>query len=414
MLKELDIPIYPQYVEGANIHDDGKKLRQYTGTIPNISLFSLLDMHLLLGKIDRLVKKIDIEGVILCPKAREYDGISLFEFGRRHCYTTQAQNLVSAAARMILGYESDEVSLLYFLYYCASAGGTRPLLDSDGGGQDSRMVGGTTRLLSELRSRIEECSNRIIRDTRVVNVCYDGDGCSSHTAATDSCLVKVTCENGAVFTASRVIMCCPPSALARIQFDPTPPPWKLSLWTRSHMGNFIKVVVMYKSCFWRSAGLSGSCVCEQTDIDRPISGVFDYCDDSGDNAALCCFVCGAAGICFAGLSPEAQKSAILGHLVHLLGPNAADEHVIDFYVMDWRHDPDGVGFGGGGCPVDVSGMGFFREHSQQLRKPLRSKSCGDVIYFAGTETALRWVGYMVLLTSLYSLYLFDSIFIYCV
>lgn len=387
LLQELGIDVYRQYLEGVNVHDDGRRLSQYTGTIPNISVFSLIDTHLLLGKLDKLTKKIDITGEELCPRAREFDGISLYEFGRRQCYTNQAQSLISVATRMILGYESDQVSLLYFLYYCATAGGTMPLLDSDGGGQDSRMVGGTKRLLNTLRQQLEGYSCSITLNARVINVDYGNKD-----------LVTMRCEDGSIYRARRVVMCCPPSALGRMTFEPTPPPWKLSLWNRSKMGCATKVVVMYDTCFWRASGFSGSCVCEHTNISRPISGVFDYCDDKGDHAALCCFVSGDTGVAFAALSKEQQKNAVISHLVYLLGPEAGADHVIDFYLMDWLHDPDGTAFGGGGCPVDVSPMGFFREHSQQLRRTLQiTDSEGIVhekIYFAGTETALRWVGYM--------------------
>lgn len=385
LLSELDIEVYPQYAEGVNIHDDGTRLHEYTGTIPNISLFSLLDTHFLLGKLDKLAKKINIAGDPLCSNASALDGMSLSEYCRQHCYTNQAQSLVTTATQMILGYESDEVSLLYFLYYCASAGGTRPLLDSDGGGQDSRIVGGTARLLSTLQAELDACSYSVVQDARVMSIdyaCVDG-------------VVSLHCENGDVYYAKRVIMCCPPSALARMTFTPSPDPWKTCLWARGQMGNFTKVVVMYGKPFWREEGLSGSCVCEHTDISRPISGVFDYCDGDGGHAALCCFVCGTTGVSFAGLSPSAQKAAVVDHLVHLLGSNASMANVIDFYVMDWRHDPDGSGFGGGGCPVDVPSIGYFRKNSQQLRQPLKSaQSDIDVIYFAGTETALKWVGYM--------------------
>lgn len=386
LLKELDINVYPQYIEGVNIHDDGRRLCEYTGTIPNISLFSLLDTHFLLGKLDKISKTVDVSGANLGPKAAEYDGMSLSEFCRQNCYTQQAQSLVTTATQMVLGCESDEVSLLYFLYYCASAGGTRPLLDSDGGGQDSRMSGGTARLLSVLRDQLLEKSCSIVQEARVVHVDYTDDATNG--------TVSVLCDTGAVYRARRVVMCCPPCALARIDFNPPPPPWKKCLWTRSQMGNFTKIVVMYNTAFWRASGLSGSCVCEHTSVQRPISGVFDYCDGDGGHAALCCFVCGSTAISFAVLPLAAQKAAVLSHLVHLLGSDAGEEHVIDFYVMDWRHDPDAIGFGGGGCPVDIPAIGYFREHSQQLRIPLRSSQSVDVIYFAGTETALKWVGYM--------------------
>ena len=95
---------------------------------------------------------------------------------------------------------------------------------------------------------------------------------------------------------------------------------------------------------------------------------------------------------------------------------------------------------GGGCPVDISALGFFRKHVSQLRKPLyrpaigpsinnintnsganmthenknKSKNTEDikkkeldfgfdkapsesvfpVVFFGGTETALHWAGYM--------------------
>ena len=39
--------------------------------------------------------------------------------------------------------------------------------------------------------------------------------------------------------------------------------------------------------------------------------------------------------------------------------------------MDWAHDPDGnPWFGSGGCPVDVTAIGFFRCHATELRTPL--------------------------------------------
>lgn len=92
---------------------------------------------------------------------------------------------------------------------------------------------------------------------------------------------------------------------------------------------------------------------------------------------------------------------------------------------------------GGGCPVDVTALGYFRKHCEQLRSPLYKSHCKEqsseqdetnqvqavkddnetdnstslhrrsdvaclepdqadqpVIFFGGTETALRWAGYM--------------------
>lgn len=393
LLKELEIPIYAQYAEGVNIHDDGRRLHQYTGTIPSISIFSLLDTHFMLGRLEKLAQTIDLQSDGLCENSRMYDGISLYEFGRKHCWTEQAQSLLSVATRLVFGFESDEISVLYFLFYCKTAGGIRPLLDSDGGGQDSRMEGGTARLLSTLLTKLEACHYKVVYDSPVTHVSYsktDGGACRS----------VLTCENGATYTCQQIVMCCPPSCLGRMSFSPAAPPWKQSMWRRSNAGCWTKIVVLYESAFWRNNGLSGSCVCEYTSKERPLSGVFDYCDGSGGHPALCCFVCGDTGEDFATMSPSDQRVAVVSHLVLLFGPEAGEAHIIDYHVMDWLHDPDGSPrFGSGGCPVDISALGFFREHSKHLRSPIcvsrrSDESLTPAIHFAGTETATSWVGYM--------------------
>lgn len=392
LLKELDIAIYPQYIEGVNIHDDGRCLHQYTGTIPSISVFSLLDTHIMLSRLEKLARTIILDSEGLCKNSRAYDGISLYEFGRQNCWTKQAQSLLSVATRMVFGFESDQVSLLYFLFYCKTAGGIRPLLDSDGGGQDSRMEGGTEKLLATLMEKVKAAKYHIEFGCPVMNVEYTEE----HTGQS-----RLTCQDGSIYFAKHIVMCCPPSCLSRMQFSPPAPSWKSSLWRRSNAGCWTKIAVLYETSFWRENGLSGSCVCEHTSTERPLSGVFDYCDGGGGHPALCGFVCGDVGENFAAMTEADQRTAVVSHLVHLFGPQAAEENVLDYLSMDWLHDPDGSpSFGSGGCPVDIPALGFFREHSQHLRSPIcfpggDETSAKPAIHFAGTETALSWAGYMV-------------------
>ena len=373
LLEELKVSTYPQYLEGRNIHDDGRSLHTYTGTIPSIPLLSLVDTHFMLGKLEKLVRTIDLQAPELCPQAQQWDSVSLSEFGRKHSWTKQAQSLLSIACRLVLGYESEQVSLLYFLYYCATAGGTRPLLDSDGGGQDSRLEGGTAHLLATLRASVERNGCCIHFETAIEAVDYF---CSDSDANN---YIKVTCktnETGTstisgvgdepnviekVFATRRLLMCIPPSCLSHIHFTPCPPPWKQSLWNRSKAGCYIKIVVFYKTSFWREAGFSGSCICEHSNVaeGRPLVGVFDYCDPEerdGDGegepspAALCCFVCGSVGEDFSALAFPGQRASVCAHLEGLFGEEAREEHVQEMLIMDWLHDADGsTAFGGELC-----------------------------------------------------------------
>lgn len=393
LLQELAIPTYAQYLDGVNIHDDGTTLKQYRGTIPNINCFTLLDVHLFITKLDSMAKSIKLDpktNLLVCTDVtKEWDGISVAGFAQKHCWTRQAVSLLNVTTRLVLGQEADQVPLLYFLYYTKLAGGTRPLLDSDGGGQDSRIEGGTSRLLDSLKNYIEAAGGRICIGQPIVSVDYRGEG-SEH--------LVVVASIDRQYTTRKLVMCCPPSCLDRISFQPEVKPWKKSLWHRTQAGCFTKVVVTYGKPFWREQGFSGSVVCENPSIEnqRPISGIFDYCNGLGQEPALCCFICGDTGEALSGLSKEEQNSLIIGHLEKIFGPAAGPANVLDVLIMDWKHDPDGCPvFGGGGCPVDISGIGFFREHSQHLRQPLFfPRSSNSAVHFAGTETAQQWVGYM--------------------
>lgn len=422
LLQELSIPTYKQYGDGNNIHDDGYSLSTYQGTIPRVSWLTLLDTHFLLGALDKLSKSLTVGEAQDSSSAKDWDSTSVYDYAIKKCWTAQAMRLLGIACRTVLGAEPEQISLLYFTNYCASAGGVQPLLDTENGGQDSRIVGGTNRLLTTLIDKIQkkETPTKIYYDSKVSSVEWDVRRTGYAT---------IQCSNHVVYYAKRIIMCCPPSCLNNINFSPTVSPWKKSLWARSHAGCFTKIVVIYKTAFWRNNGFSGSAVCEQVDSTKPISGVFDYCDGDGGNPALCCFVVGDSGVEFAALSEAEQRDAVISQLVYMFGPEAAQEHVVEYLCMDWLHNPENEGYGGG-CPADIIAMGFFREQASHLSRPLSCGSQGirkdgaktgvkdtsntinplveslinnddhyeahgpDVVFFAGTETALSWIGYM--------------------
>ena len=343
LLEELGIESFPQFLEGVNIHDDGRRLHTYRGTIPSISLISLLDTHFMLGKLEKLVRTVDLQDPQLCPKAEQWDSISLYEFGRKQTWTKQAESLLAVACRLVLGYEPEQISLLYFLYYCATAGGTRPLLDSDGGGQDSRIKGGTIRVLSSLRDNVTKAGGVIYFTTSIQSVDY------SQRNIVVTCSSQSGIENK-ILTARRLIFSIPPSSLSQVKFSPEPPPWKQSLWRLSKAGCVIKIVVFYDAPFWRNDGFSGSCVCEHSNVGegRPLVGVFDYCDeDENCSYGLCCFVSGNVGEEFSAYSLEEQRSSVCAHLVALFGEEAKEDKVQEMLIMNWLHDPDASTYFGG-------------------------------------------------------------------
>lgn len=319
LAKELGVELYQQYVDGKNIHFDGKSKTTYVGTIPSVSIFSLLDTHVILGRLEKHAKEITVGSAHSHPRAAEWDAVTLAAYGKKKCWTNQAQSLLGVACRVVFGCECDQLSLLYFLHYAASAGGVMALLDSEDGAQDRRMKGGSKSLYNGLAEALKKFNSVTVAthmECTVTKVEY-GD-----TQSDGKCLTKVVCQDGRTFLAKRIVICTPPSAMKHMTFSPPLPALKQSMLLRSHATCYIKTIVVYTEAFWRTAGYSGSAVFEHSNVDRPLTAVFDYCDGGGANPALACFIAGNCAMGFVDLSPTDQRDAILNQLVGLFGPQA--------------------------------------------------------------------------------------------
>ncbi|XP_053542970.1 amine oxidase [flavin-containing] A isoform X5 [Ictalurus punctatus] len=78
---------------------------------------------------------------------------------------------------------------------------------------------------------------------------------------------------------------------------------------------------------------------------------------------------------------EDRRDAVVSSLVKYLGPEAAS--YVHYEEKDWSKEEYN-----GGCPVNVMVPGMLTFYQPGLCKP-----CGR-IYWAGTETATRWCGYL--------------------
>jgi len=148
----------------------------------------------------------------------------------------------------------------------------------------------------------------------------------------------------------------------------------------SHLTKF---VASYDTAFWRNAGLCGdmarsSCVgcCEN----NPIGITFDGTTSNG-NPAIVGFITSYAAAKWVSVKDEMKKEAILKSLKLFFGPEA--EHPLDFFIKDWSQET-----WNGGCPVNVMAPGAITNYGDCLREPFNR------VYWAGTETATEWRGYM--------------------
>src|SRR5687767_2704220 len=75
---ELGVESFPQYAQGKKVIDRGDgKLRTFSGFLPKIGLFSLINLGLALGKLERLAKKVPLDDPMRTPEALALDSQSL-------------------------------------------------------------------------------------------------------------------------------------------------------------------------------------------------------------------------------------------------------------------------------------------------------------------------------------------------
>ena len=132
---------------------------------------------------------------------------------------------------------------MYALYYIKSCFGCDILFKNKDGAQHHKVVGGTSALVRAMSAQIKE---RIKTERPVESVTKREDG-----------FYEVV-SKGKVYTCQNLILTCPPPSYKNIKFTPELPVAKQILMDGSKFYNpNYKIVVFYKTPFWREMGLNG-------------------------------------------------------------------------------------------------------------------------------------------------------------
>ena len=240
------------------------------------------------------------------------------------------------------------------LFYAASSGGWDDLLDTEGGAQQDRIVGGSQ--LISLRMA-DELGDRVQLSVPVRAIRTEPDG-------------VVVGE----LRARRAIVAVPPVLAGRIEYDPPLPAPRDQLTQRMPMGSVIKTMTIYDEPFWRDDGLSGSAL----SLPGPAQVIFDNTPPNGSPGVVLGFLEARDARALGRVSEAERREAVVGGLARIFGPRAAKPS--GYVEKDWSAEPYSRG-----CYAGVLGPGAWTAYGTWLRKPI------DRIHWAGTETATRWM-----------------------
>jgi monoamine oxidase len=361
LISELGLETFPTYGKGANVFERGERVRRYRGTIPKLNPLALAETGLVLSRLNRLARSVPAEAPWEAPRAADWDSMTFESWMRRNVRSAGARDLVRLAIEGVWAAEPRDISLLHVLFYVRSAGSLELLLDTDGGAQQDRVVGGTQLISMRMAEALESA---VVLESPVRSIAHSSQG------------VTVRSDRAAV-RARRAIVATPPTLAGRIAYEPALPAIRDGLCQRMAQGSVVKCMAVYERPFWRELGLSG----QLTSTRGPVSVGFDNSPPDGSPGVLLGFLEGRAAREGATLDADARRTAVLESLKRAFGAEAANpEHYVD---KAWASDEWARGCYGGFMPP-----GGWLDHGAALRAPI------GAIHWAGAETASVWNGYM--------------------
>jgi len=351
---ELGIATFPQYYEGDTVYyfNENRTLGDLSNP-PNVQA----NIDQAVDKLEAMAATLDLSAPWAAADAEAWDAMTVDEWlireltfgGFVNAYLDFEFNIQAE-----LSASATDVSLLWYVYYIASAGSVHDLSVV---AQELKIDGGAMAVSEAIAA---ELGDRVRLSSPVTQIAWTADGATVMTASE-------------VFEADRVVVAMMPATATKIAFSPELPADRVELmeeWPTTGQG--YKVSVLYDTPFWRDAGLSGIAITD----DPPVEFTFDNSPADGSTGVLTAFVLENA----MNGNPLEREEAVVQNLVDLFGPEAANH--LDFAEQNWSEEAWTTG-----CVSPIQ-PGLLTRVGHTLREPV------GAVHWAGTETSDVWNGYM--------------------
>ncbi|XP_019617023.1 PREDICTED: amine oxidase [flavin-containing] B-like [Branchiostoma belcheri] len=324
-----------------------------------------LDCNNFFRKVDEYGDMIPQEAPWDCPHAQEWDRMTMKDFFDQVIWTEETRTWAEMFVRLNVCAEPHEVSMLWFLWYVRQCGGSMRITAVSNGGQERKFVGGSQQLSEKIA---EILGDRIDFSSPVLRIEQRRDKVVLYT------------QDERKHEAEYVILAIPPPLLQKIVFSPDLPSSKLQLVKRMPMGSVVKTFMYYERAFWRENDYCGF-----ADIDDPAYPVANTVDDTkpdGTYPSIMGFILGDKSREFSHLTQEERKEIICQSYANVFKSEKA-LHPVHYVEMNWNKEE----WTGGGYTSFLP-PGVLTTCGRELRTPFGR------MFFAGTETAVGWSGYM--------------------
>ncbi len=368
LIDDLGLETFPTYVTGSSVYYRGAnpgplQKQTYTGTIPPANPVSLVELQTIITLLDQMAGQIDPAAPWSAVNAAEWDGQTFETWKLAHAQTDEARDLVDLAIASIFAAEPRDLSLLHVLFYIRAAGSFNHLIDTAGGAQDSRVVGGSQQISIKLAKRL---GKSVVLRSPVRSIHYGKEGVRIKSARRE-------------YVAKRAIVAIPPTLASRIRYSPKLPPLRDQLTQRVPMGTVFKCMAVYDTPFWRDSSLNGMA----TSDTGPVKLTFDNSPPGDDGpGVLLGFIEGQEAREAELVSKAERKEGVIASFERYFGSKARTG-VKKYVEKSWAEE-----IWSRGCYVGYYPTGVLTGYRDAMRAPVGR------LHWAGTETATVWNGYM--------------------
>ena len=315
-------------------------------------------------RFERVSRRVSVDEPWTSPIADDLDAMSLDEWLRSVHAGASTRDLMAIMARVTWGCEPDEVSMLHAVRYVKAAGGLDRMLDVEGGAQQDRFPAGTQQIAVRMAEELGDRGGARRGGAQRIERNADGT-------------LTVDCRIGGDVHRQGRHRRDPARAPRRDRrsIPPLPPEYgKLAQhWPQ---GNLSKAYAAYETPFWRANGCSGEALSDE----GPVFITFDVSpgDDGPGHPARASPTRARSTRC---RQQQRRERALAG----LRRRCSATPRLkpIDYLDHCWGAEE----FAPGG-PTAAVPPGSWTTYGPWLRKPV------DGIFWAGTETADRWTGFL--------------------
>ncbi|POH59038.1 flavin monoamine oxidase family protein [Arthrobacter glacialis] len=361
LIEELGLETFHSFDQGEALTMFDGNLVRYSDRTFGLPPESAVEVGRLWDQLEDLASTVAIGEPWETKGAHDLDRQTLDSWLVSHTEDSLARRFFRILVPALFSAESPELSLLHFLFYVKSGTSLDSLMNTTGGAQERRVVGGT-HLISE---RMAEALGNAVRLNSVVRTIHqNGTG------------VVVEYEGGSV-TAQHVIVAIPQTLAGRIRYSPPLPALRDGLTQQMPAGAVIKFHIGYDTPFWREDGLNGSV----WSFDDAFNVVLDNSPNDGSCGVLVGFLEGSHARTASLMGAEERRGLVIEALVKYFGEKAADP--FDIVEQDWTAEEFTRGCYGGRL-----GAGAWTQYGKALAAPV------DRIHWAGAETSSIWNGYM--------------------